>query len=169
MRGGERLVKECGWMSGICLRFHRLTGIFETIRYRCPSSVFFTNRCRSADCQKIQLPLGGSQGVEDLRFYHSTNGSVAQTFGRILSAPTERMRSTGYLRKTGVSGGFYPPPTRAYRLKVCTTWLPPGGSCQTALRNRLTDEGRRTVGQEMQLDERYMFQIVPFNREIQNF
>ena len=43
--------------------------------------------------------------------------------------------------------------SRAYRLKVCTTWLPPGGSCQTALRNRLTDEGRRTVGQEMQLDE----------------
>ena len=60
-------------------------------------------------------------------------------------------------------------PTRAYRLKVCTTWLPPGGSCQTALRNRLTDEGRRTVGQRMHLDERYMFQIVPFNREIQNF
>ena len=97
MRGGERLVNECGWMSGICLRFHRLTGIFETIRYRCPSSVFFINRFRSADCQKIQLSnfgmiatgnhdferfaalcntLGGSQGVEDLRFYHSTNGSV---------------------------------------------------------------------------------------------
>ena len=58
--------------------------------------------------------------------------------------------------------------SRAYRLKVCTTWLPPGGSWifyQTALRNRLikkTDEGRRTVGQEMQLDERCMFQIVPF-------
>ena len=66
-------------------------------------------------------------------------------------------------------------PTRAYRLKVCTAQLPPGGSWifyQTALRNRLikkTDEGRRTVDQEMQLDERYMFQIVPFNREIQNF
>ncbi len=59
--------------------------------------------------------------------------------------------------------------SRAYTLKVSTPWLPPGGSCQTALRNRLTDEGRRTVGQEMQLDERYMFQIVPFNREIQNF
>ncbi len=107
MRGGERLVNECGWMSGICLRFHRLTGIFETIRYRCPSSVFFTNRFRSADCQKIQLSnfgmiatgnhnferfaalcntLGGSQGVEDLRFYHSTNGSVPSR-----------------------SGGFYPP------------------------------------------------------------
>ena len=28
---------------------------------------------------------------------------------------------------------------------VCTPWLPPGGSCQTALRNRLTDEGRRQL------------------------
>ena len=130
MRGGERLVSECGWMSGICLRFHRLTGIFETIRYRCPSSVFFANRFRSADCQKIQLSnfgmiatgnhnferfaalcntLGGSQGVEDLRFYHSTNGSVPSGFGRILAALTGRMRSSGCLRKTGVAGGFYPP------------------------------------------------------------
>ena len=39
--------------------------------------------------------------------------------------------------------------SRAYRLKVCTAWLPPGGSWifyQAALRNRLikkTDEGRR--------------------------
>ena len=38
----------------------------------------------------------------------------------------------------------------------------------------LSYKGRRTVSQrmqldEMQLDERYMFQIVPFNREIQNF
>ena len=55
------------------------------------------------------------------------------------------------------------------RQNLLSSWLPPGGSCQTALRNRLTDEGRRTVGQRMQLDERYMFQIVPFNREIQNF
>ena len=29
--------------------------------------------------------------------------------GRILSAPTRCMRSTGYLRKSGVTGGFYPP------------------------------------------------------------
>ena len=43
--------------------------------------------------------------------------------------------------------------SRAYMLKISTPWLPPGGICQTALRNRLTDEGRRTVGQEMQLDE----------------
>ena len=48
-------------------------------------------------------------------------------------------------------------------------WLPPGGSCQTALRNRLTDEGRRTVGQEMQLDEWHIFRITPFNGEIPNF
>ena len=42
-----------------------------------------------------------------------------------------------------------PAPTRAYRLKVCTTWLPPGGSCHdeiSASRNRyfvVTDEGWR--------------------------
>ena len=29
--------------------------------------------------------------------------------GRILSAPTRRMRSSGYFLKSGVSGGFYPP------------------------------------------------------------
>ena len=38
--------------------------------------------------------------------YHC-GGSAAD--GRILSAPTGRMRSTGYLRKSGVAGGFYPP------------------------------------------------------------
>ena len=102
MRGGERLVNECGLMSGMCLRFRHLTGIFETIRYRCPSSVFFVNRFRSADWQKIQLSnfgmiatgnhnferfaalcntLGGSQGAENLRFYHSTNGSVPPASG----------------------------------------------------------------------------------------
>ena len=48
-------------------------------------------------------------------------------------------------------------------------WLPPGGSCQTALRNRLTDEGRRTVGQEMQLDEWHIFRITPFNGKSQTF
>ena len=34
----------------------------ETFGARRPSSVFFVNRFRSADCQKIQLPPGGSQG-----------------------------------------------------------------------------------------------------------
>ena len=39
---------------------------------RCPSSVFFGNRFRSADCQKIQLPLGGSQGEETIRLQQPT-------------------------------------------------------------------------------------------------
>ena len=30
-------------------------------------------------------------------------------YGRLLAAPTGRMRSSGYLRKSGVAGGFYPP------------------------------------------------------------
>ena len=108
MRGGERLVDECSWMSGICSGFHHSTGKSETFSYRCPSSVFFANRFRSADCQKIQLSnfgmiatgnhnferfaalcntLGGSQGVEDLRLHHST----------------------GCFRESGFAGGFYPP------------------------------------------------------------
>ena len=83
----------------------------EILSARCPSSVFFCNRFRSADCKKIQLSnfgmiatgnhnferfaalcntLGGSQGAENLRFYHSTNRSVPSA-----------------------SGGFYPP------LRVC--------------------------------------------------
>ena len=36
--------------------------LHETFGARHPSSVFFVNRFRSADCQKIQLPPGGSQG-----------------------------------------------------------------------------------------------------------
>ena len=36
--------------------------IHENFGARHPSSVFFGNRFRSADCQKIQLPPGGSQG-----------------------------------------------------------------------------------------------------------
>ncbi len=36
--------------------------LHENFGARHPSSVFFDNRFRSADCQKIQLPPGGSQG-----------------------------------------------------------------------------------------------------------
>ena len=56
--------------------------------------------------------------------------------------------------------------------KLLSSWLPPGGSWifyQAALRNRLikkTDEGRRQVGLQMQLDEWHMFWFSPFNGEI---
>ena len=65
MRGGDTVDYVCSWMSGRCSEFYHSTGIFETLRYRHPSSVFFANRFRSADSQKIQLPPGGSQGVLD--------------------------------------------------------------------------------------------------------
>ena len=61
-------------------------------------------------------------------------------FGRILSATTTSAAKPPTSMST---------PTRAYRLKVCTAWLPPGGSCHdeiSALRNRyfvVTDEGWR--------------------------
>ena len=43
-----------------------------------------------------QLPFQGSQG-----------GCAARVAR--LATPTGRMRSSGYLRKFGVTGGFYPP------------------------------------------------------------
>ena len=90
MRGGERLVKECSWMCGMCSGLYHLTWIFETLSYRCPSSVMVNNRFRSADYLPCQLPLGGSQGVEDLRFYHPTNRSIPEPGGSTASRPLQR-------------------------------------------------------------------------------
>ena len=39
MRGSERLVNECSWMSGVCSRLHHSTGKSKTLRCRRPSSV----------------------------------------------------------------------------------------------------------------------------------
>ena len=39
MRGGDTLVDEHGWMSGICSNFYHSTEKSETFSYRCPSSV----------------------------------------------------------------------------------------------------------------------------------
>ena len=64
MRGGERLVKECSWMRGICSRLYHSTEKFKTFSCRCPSSVMVNNRFRSADYLPCQLPLGGSQELK---------------------------------------------------------------------------------------------------------
>ena len=64
MRGGERLVKECSWMKGICSRLYHSTEKFKTFSCRCPSSVMVNNRFRSADYLPCQLPLGGSQELK---------------------------------------------------------------------------------------------------------
>ena len=102
MRGGERLVNECSWLSGICFGLHHSTEQSETLRYRCPSSVMVNNRFRSADYLPCQLPLGGSRGVLTLYIFHSTNRSVALACGRILSAPTVGLRKpTSARHRTG--------------------------------------------------------------------
>ena len=135
MRGSERLVEEYSWMRGICSRLYHSTKKSETFRYRCPSSVFFDNRFRSADCQKIQLSnfgmiatgnhnferfaalcntLGGSQGVEDLRFYHSTNGCVPSRSGGFYPPLRVRWKPCAFTiqytaQSRRLAGGFYPP------------------------------------------------------------
>ena len=64
MRGGERLVKKCSLMRGICSRLYHSTEKSKTFSCRCPSSVMVNNRFRSADYLPCQLPLGGSQELK---------------------------------------------------------------------------------------------------------
>ena len=82
----------------------RLNGVIWNIRHssscihsptvRCPSSVFFGNGFRSADCQKIQLPLGGSRGeAEGKKPYAFTIHPTAQFRG--LRADSIRPYSLG--------------------------------------------------------------------------
>ena len=55
MRGGERLVKKCSSMRGICSRLYHSTEKSKTFSCRCPSSVMVNNRFRSADYLPCQL------------------------------------------------------------------------------------------------------------------
>ena len=83
MRGGDRLFKECGWMSGICSRYTIQPGYLKLLHIAAPhQSALPVPKSR----QVCQLPLGGSQGV-DLCFYHSTDGSLPWASGRLLVDP----------------------------------------------------------------------------------
>ena len=91
MRGGDSLMSWISRLNGVIWNIRHSSNCIRQPTVRCPSSVFFGNRFRSADCQKIQLPLGGSRGEEAIRFYHSSNRSVSWA-----------------------SGGFYPPLQMAF-------------------------------------------------------
>ena len=92
MRGGDSLMSWISRLNGVIWNIRHSSSCIHSPTVRCPSSVFFVNRFRSADCQKIQLPLGGSQGEEAIRFYHSTSRSVPSDFGRLIAAPTVQVR-----------------------------------------------------------------------------
>ena len=99
MRGGDSLMFWISRLNGVIWNIRHSSNCIRQPTVRCPSSVFFGNRFRSADCQKIQLPLGGSQGEETIHFYHSTNGSVPSGFGRLIAAPTGRVQNCRLQRK----------------------------------------------------------------------
>ena len=63
--------------------------LHENFGARHPSSVFFGNRFRSADCQKIQLPPGGSQvGLVRIRpGFHKTAGAYRNPSAAAAAAP----------------------------------------------------------------------------------
>ena len=100
MRGGDSLMFWISRLNGVIWNIRHSSSCIHSPTVRCPSSVFFVNRFRSADCQKIQLPLGGSRGEEAIRFYHSSNRLVSRA-----------------------AGGFYPPlrdvcKTAAYSVRM---------------------------------------------------
>ena len=136
MRGGDSLMSWISRLNGVIWNIRHSSSCIHSPTVRCPSSVFFVNRFRSADCQKIQLPLGGSRGEEAIRFCHSsnrsvsraaggfypplqfgrgscchsTNGSVSSGFGRLRAAPTRCGGNRGGWRVAKLAT-----PTGAYR------------------------------------------------------
>ena len=61
------------------------------------------------------FPPGEAKNSITIRYYRSTKRSIAGASGRLLVDPySGRVRSTGCLRKTGVTGGFYPPLQRRF-------------------------------------------------------
>ena len=61
MRGGERLVDECGWMSGICSGFYHLMEKSVTFSYRCPFISHFHRFRRAAESDSF--PSGEAKGA----------------------------------------------------------------------------------------------------------
>ena len=147
MRGGDRLVNECSWMSGICFSFYHSTYCCGDFKRSPPLISLF---CQSVPkCRLIKNPAsprGKPRSASPLAVhkllvrtvYYSQRVRSSKCFlkslccGRILSAPTV----PGAKRR---AGRLLVDPYRAYALKVSTPWLPPGGSCHdelSALRNR---------------------------------
>ena len=80
MRGGDRLVHECGWMNGVCFSFLPFNRDFlNFLALATPHQPALpVPKCR----QVCQLPPGGSQGVVAGSCPHSTFCSVPSASGR---------------------------------------------------------------------------------------
>ena len=79
--------------------------LYKTFGARHPSSVFFVNRFRSADCQKIQLPPGGSQGG----LYEFALDFIK------LQVPTAPLSRCGGSSPFRGAWGFAPTPAKPFR------------------------------------------------------
>ena len=122
MRGGEQLVNECSWMSGICSDFYHSTRKFKTFSCRCPSSVMVNNRFRSADylpCQLFNFGMiaTGNHNFERFAALCNTPGGsqAVQTFS--LYALLQTVRKAAAIQRTVLLrplAGIYSRPYRGY-------------------------------------------------------
>ena len=75
MRGGDRSVYECSWMSGICSGFLHSTGKSKTFK---PSPPLISQPCRFRSAVMADsFPPGEAKNSEDFGVHHSTKHSVA--------------------------------------------------------------------------------------------
>ena len=102
MRGGERLVKECSWMRGICSRLYHSTEKSKTFSCRCPSSVMVNNRFRSADYLPCQLPLGGSQETHRRWLFVNYSSGQSSRGRRICRPGTSTLKGRFVLRADSI-------------------------------------------------------------------
>ncbi len=75
MRGGDRSVYECSWMSGICSGFLHSTGKSKTFK---PSPPLISQPCRFRSAVMADsFPPGEAKNSEDFGVHHSTGRSGA--------------------------------------------------------------------------------------------
>ena len=75
MRGGDRSVYECSWMSGICSGFLHSTGKSKTFK---PSPPLISQPCRFRSAVMADsFPPGEAKNSKTISGYHSTSRSVA--------------------------------------------------------------------------------------------
>ena len=157
MRGGDRLVNECSWMSGICFSFYHSTYCCGDFKRSPPLISLFCQsvpKCRlpknpaspwgvaeRSESFKIMIAGGNHSMIKKPR--SASPLAVRKLLVRTVYY-SGRVRSSGCLRISGVTGGFYPPlrfeqgtrhhsPNRSVPLPCGRILSAPTGRVQTSL------------------------------------
>ncbi len=88
MRGGDRLVYECGWMNGVCFSFLPFNRDFlDFLAFATPHQSRQNIGSEVPIFHRDSFPPGEAKNSETIRYYHSTKRSIAGVAGRQFGAP----------------------------------------------------------------------------------